>query len=299
MKYRTLEYEQRDGVGRITLNRPEKRNAINDFMLEELDDLLRVKETDVELKVLVIRGAGPCFSVGQDLSGEGNAEVMPYDSKSKLSVRDALDIGVRWNRRLEYIFNYLKPIVAQVHGHCLGLGLYLTMVSDITVASEDAVFGDPSLRMGILTGLPLWTFKIGVKRTKELVYLGRYIDAAEAERICLINKVVPASQLAQEVDRYAFALSFPPGDGMAFSKESLAAQMEVRGVGAAWRFLSDMMAMSLLQRDAPAEEFDFWKTRDEKGLKAAIRERDAAIGSLFPAPGSPATQQGRAARRGM
>ena len=285
MNYQTILYEEADRIGTITLNRPHKMNAINDLMLEELDYLLRVKETDIDLKVMVIRGAGRCFSVGQDLSGEGNAEVMPPDSRADISAKGFIEAGTRWNRRLEYIFNYLKPLVAEVHGYCLGLGCYLAMVCDITIAGEDAVFGDPSLRMGLLTGIPLWTWFIGTKKTKELLYLGRYIDANEAEEICLINKVVPSDILGEEVQRYASALAISPGDGMVIVKESINAQMEARGVGAAWRFLTQMQTINWMQqKQIPASEFNFWEARDKKGLKAAIKERDDTIEKFFPKP---------------
>lgn len=285
MNYKTIIYEEANKIGTVTLNRPQKMNAVNDLMLEELDDLLRVKETDIDVKAMVIKGAGRCFSVGQDISGEDNVEVLPLDSDRHLSTQQIMDASARWNRRLEYIFNYLKPTVAQVHGYCLGLGCYLTMVCDITIASEDAVFGDPSLRMGLLTGIPLWTWFIGTKKTKELLYLGRYIDAREAEDICLINKVVPSGKLDEDVQKYAEALTLSPGDGMVVVKESLNAQMEARGVGAAWRFLTQMQTINWMQQShISAGEFNFWEVRDKKGLKAAIEERDSTIEKFFPKP---------------
>ncbi len=287
MEYKTIIYEQAEGIGRITLNRPDKLNAVNDLMLDELDDVLRKAETDIDVKAILIKGKGRCFSVGQDLSGEGNAEVMPWDSNAKLAMKDIMETSARWNRRLEYIFNHLKPIVTQVHGYCLGLGLYITMASDITIAGEDAVFGDPSLRMGVLTGIPLWTYTIGLKRTKEMVYFGRHIDAAEAERISLINKVVPAEKLEETAEKYVRALSIPPGDGMVVCKDSLGTQMESRGTGHGWRFLQDMMTMSLMQeREIAPGSFNFWEARDKRGLKAAIKERDAGLEQFFPKPGN-------------
>lgn len=286
--YETLLYDEAGGIATITLNRPNKHNAINDRMLDELDDVLRRKETDIDVKAIVIRGAGPCFSAGQDLSGEGNTEAVPYDGNRNRSVTDALDASVRWNRRLEYMFNYLKPIAAQVHGHCLGLGLYLALASDITIASEDAVLGDPSVRMGMLPGIPFLTLLIGVKRTKELLYLGRYIDGKEAEALCLITKAVPASHLDGYVRTYATALANAPADGMAFCKGSLTAQMEARGIGVAWRHMTDLMAMSLLaqQGAGDAAGADFWARRDRDGLKAALSERDAPVERYFPKPAS-------------
>lgn len=284
-KYETLLYHQDGGIGTITLNRPEKLNAINDCMLDELDDVLRRKETDIDLKVLVIRGAGTCFSAGQDLSGSGNTEAVPYDRGRALSVTEAFDASIRWNRRLEYLFNYLKPVVAQVHGYCLGLGMYLALAADITIASEDAVFGDPSVRMGMLPGIPFLTIMIGVKRTKELLCLGRYADGKEAEALCLINKAVPASHLEAVVHAYATALGNAPADGMAFCKDSLTAQMEARGIGAAWRQMTDLMAMGLLaHRGGSSGAESFWGRRDRDGLKAALAQRDAELERLFPPP---------------
>jgi len=283
MNYQTIIYEEANRIGTITLNRPHKLNAINDLMLNELDDLLRLKETDIEVKAMVIKGSGRCFSVGQDLSGEGNAEVMPPDSPAHRSTKDLIEAATRWNRRLEYIFNYLKPTIAQVHGYCLGLGLYIAMACDVTIASDDAVFGDPSLRMGLVTGIPLWTWLIGTKKTKELVYLGRYIDAKEAQQICLINRAVAADKLEEEVGKYAEALALAPGDGMVVIKESINAQMESRGVGSAWRFLTEMQALNWMQqRQIPPGEFNFWKARKKKGLKDAIKKRDAAVERFFP-----------------
>lgn len=285
MNYQTIIYEENNKIGTITLNRPNKLNAINDLMLDEFDDILRIKETDTDVKVMVIKGAGRCFSVGQDISGEGNDEVMPPDSEVHYSTKDLIDAGSRWNRRLEYIFNYLKPTIAQVHGYCLGMGLYISMACDITIASDDAVFGDPSLRAGLLTGIPLWTWMVGVKKTKELVYLGRYINAKEAEKIFLINKAISNGELEREVEIYAQALALSPGDGMVVVKESINAQMESRGVGSAWRFLTEMQTINWMQlRQIPQGEFNFWETRNKKGLKIAIKERDSEVEKFFPKP---------------
>ena len=154
------------------------------------------------------------------------------------------------------------------------------MVCDITIAAEDAIFGDPSLRMGLLPAMPLWSWLIGEKKTKELVYTGRYIDGREAEAICLINRAVPASRLEAEVDTLARGISQSPGDALALVKDSLNANMEARGVGAAWRFTDDMQLV-MQQRTPSPEEFDFYKVRAEKGLKAAIEERDAPFKGVF------------------
>ena len=275
----TIIYEKKDKIGWIILNRPEKLNAINDCLLEELDQALAAAEPDLEVKVVVIKGAGKCFSVGQDLTGLGTSEVLPLERRGRLSTKRLLEAERRRSRRWEYIFNLAKPTIAQVHGHCLGAGLSLAMLCDITIASQDAVFGDPELRMGLLPGMPLWLWLVGIKKTKEMLYSGRYIDASEAEKIGLINKVVPPDKLEQEVNRLAEGISLMPGDGLAICKDGINAVMEARGLGEAWRF-TDNMQLVMQQRSIEPGEFDFFETRDKKGLRAALEQRDVPFTSL-------------------
>ena len=279
MDFENIAYELKDGIATITLNRPRKLNAINDAMLGELDALLAKIETDLEPRVVVFKGAGRAFSAGQDLSGVGTDEAVPPPPGTPVSFEELRGVERRRARRLEYIFNFPRPTIAQVHGHCLGAGCYLAMVCDLVIASEDAVFGDPALRMGMTSALPLWTWLIGIKKTNELLFLGRNMGAAEAEKFGLINKAVPKDELEKVVGTYARVLSIPPADGMPLVKESINAGLESRGVGAAWRFMNDMQVTAQQRVPGPGE-FDFFRTRDDKGLKAAVEERDRAFKEL-------------------
>ena len=273
MGYKNIIYEKKDGVGYITLNRPDKLNAINDVLLEELDAAFAAAEPDLEVKVVVVKGAGQAFSVGQDLSGVETSEVLP-DPRKPVSRKKQLEAERRRNRRWEYIFNLAKPTIAQVHGYCLGFGCNLAMVCDITIASEDALFGDPSIRMGLLSDMPLWIWLIGIKKTRELLYSGRYITAAEAEQFGLINKAVPKDKLEDEVFKLAKGISLLPGDGLANCKDGINSVMEARGLGEAWRFTNEMQLV-MQQHSREPGDFDFFEVREKKGLKAAIEERDA------------------------
>jgi enoyl-CoA hydratase/carnithine racemase len=273
VSYKNIIYKKEDGVCWITLNCPEKLNAINDAMLEELDEAFAAAEPDLEVKVVVVKGAGRAFSVGQDLSAVGTSEVLP-DPRRPLSTKRQLEAERRRNRRWEYIFNLAKPTIAQVHGYCLGAGCYLAMVCDMTIASEDAIFGDPLLRMGLLPHMPLWTWLIGIKKTKELLYSGRYMDAKEAEQFGLINKAVPIDKLEEEVVKLAKGISLLPGDGLATSKDAINSVVEARGLGEAWRFTNNMQLV-MQRRTVESGEFNFFEVRDREGLKAAIKERDA------------------------
>ncbi|MFH1625133.1 MAG: enoyl-CoA hydratase-related protein [Pseudomonadota bacterium] len=279
MKYETIEYDLKDRVGIITLNRPEKQNAMNDTMITELDDLLRRTETDLDPKVLIIKGAGQSFSIGQDLTGEGTSEIMAPSPGSPVNPKEFLESERRRNRRWEYIFNYPKPTIAQVHGNCIGAGLYLAVVCDLVIASEDAVFGDPAMRMGLTSSMPLLIWLVGIKKAKELMYLGRNLTAKEAEEMGLINFTVSVAKLEQEVNRYAKAISICPGDGLPFCKESMNASLESRGIGAAWRYFNDI---ALINQQCPfgSDEFNFFRARDERGLEAAVEERDAPFKDL-------------------
>jgi enoyl-CoA hydratase len=271
--YNYVIYEKRDGIGYITLNRPDKLNAINNAMLEELDRAFAEAEPDLEVKVVVVKGAGPAFSVGQDLSGVDTSEVLP-EPGALLTPKKWLEAERRRNRRWEYIFNLIKPTIAQVHGYCLGWGCNLAMVCDITIASDDAVFGDPSIRMGLLSGMPLWIWLTGIKKAREFLLTGRYISATEAEQFGLVNKVVPRAKLEEEVYRLAKGISLAPGDALANCKDGINAVMEARGLGEAWRFTNEMQII-MQQRTRERDEFDFFAVRDKKGLKAALEARDA------------------------
>ena len=271
--FKSIIYEIKDNIGWVTLNRPGKLNAINDEMLRELDDMFILAEQDLDVKVLVIKGAGRAFSSGQDLSGVNTDETLPPSPLNKLPSKEVLEAARRRCRRWEYIFNVCKPTIAQVHGHCLGAGMYLALSCDITIASEDAVFGDPSIRMGILPIFPLLSWLVGVKRADAMLLSGKSVTAKEAERWGLVNRTVRNEQLDAEVIRLAKGISLSHSDALAVAKESLHAAMEARGLGPAWRYTSDMELL-MQRRTVQPDEFDFEKTRSKSGLKKAIETRD-------------------------
>ncbi len=271
--FKSIIYEIKDNIGWVTLNRPEKLNAINDEMLDELDEMFVLAEQDLDVKVLVIKGAGRAFSSGQDLSGVNTNETLPPSPLKKLPSKDVLEAARRRCRRWEYIFNVCKPTIAQVHGQCLGAGMYLALSCDMTIASEDAIFGDPSIRMGILPIFPLLSWLVGVKRADAMLLSGKSVSAKEAERWGMVNKTVRNAQLDAEVKRVAKGLSLTHSDALAVAKESLHAAMEARGLGPAWRYTSDMELL-MQRRTVQPDEFNFEKTRKKVGLKKAVETRD-------------------------
>ena len=294
MKYKHVILKLDGKVATITLNRPDKLNAINDAMLRDLRKALDKVKRDFESEVVVIKGAGKSFCAGQDLSGEGTDQVMPPNPRAKGYLYDMFATSLQNQSVWQYIFEFPKITVAQVHGYCLGAGLDLAMACRAIIATEDAVFGDPSVRMGLASPNPLWTYRIGLKKSKELLLTGKYIDGKEAERIGLAMKAVPADKLEEEMSGITEGFAKSAGIGgfdqvTDFWSFNMAA-LDLGGLAAARRLAGNAYVLSAIQRPGRSitdrGEFDFYDVRDKKGLKAAIEERDAPFKEYFPPPQS-------------
>lgn len=292
MKYRNVLLKIEGAVATITLNRPEKLNAINDAMFRELLAALDEVRQERDSLVVVIKGAGRAFSAGQDLSGVGTDEVMPPNPRSKGYLYNMFATDMQNQRRWQTIFEFPKITVAQVHGYCLGAGLDLAMSCRAIIATEDAVLGDPSVRMGLASPNPLWTYRIGLKKAKELLLTGKYVDGKEAERIGLVMKAVQADKLEEEMSSITEGFAKSAGIGgfdqvTDFWSFNMAA-LDLGGLAAARRLAGNAYVLSAIQRPGRSitdrGEFDFYDVRDKKGLKAAIEERDAPFKEYFPPP---------------
>lgn len=186
--------ERHDGVLTLTLNRPEKRNAINFELYEQLDEALRQAAVKEGLRVVLLRGAGASFSSGIDVTnfmllaqkyGEGWQQRMRTITADFQAVLNRLE-------RLEL------PTIALLHGHCLGLAMELALACDLRIAAEGTRLGLPETRLGMIPdvgGTTRLTRLLGPARAKELIFTGREIDAAQAAEWGLINHVVPAGAL--------------------------------------------------------------------------------------------------------
>jgi len=190
---RFIVYGKQEQVATITLNRPKALNALNTALLTELKDTLEDAEADAAVRVIVITGAGDkAFCAGADVA----------------EVRDKNPEEARlWSRWVQGILTFIeqirKPVIAKIHGFCLGGGLELAMACDCRIASENAIFGQPEVNLAIIPGgggtqrLPRL---IGKTKAMELLMTGEQIDAAEALRLRLVNTVVPADELDRAVD---------------------------------------------------------------------------------------------------
>jgi enoyl-CoA hydratase len=275
MDFRYVNYEIKNKAAVITLNRPEKSNALNEPLLEEFDITLKMAEEAREADLLFLKANGRDFCAGYDVSGDENSDPA-FDWRNKPSMFHLYQHQRRRQERIEKLAGFPKPTIAQIHGHCLEGGCSLIMACDFAVAAEDARFGDPSVRMGMTTDLPLWYYLLGIKRAKEMMLTGKTIDGIEAARIGLVSKAVPGERLKEEVENLAQTLLLLPRESLRNNREGFQAALEARGLAAGFRFAGDMRVFSVLQRPGSRPgEFNFFEVREQKGLKAAFEEMNA------------------------
>jgi enoyl-CoA hydratase len=244
---------------RLTLNRPAKLNALSTELRDALTAAIAEAEADADVRVIAIAGAGRAFCSGYDLSEEAPDDVWGWRAILAEDVAATLAI-----------WRCSKPVIAQVHGFALAGGLELAMACDLVVAAEDARLGEPEIRFGSAPVTLLMPFLIGQKATRELLLTGDLVDAAEARRMGLVNRVVPADRLAAEVDALAETLAKVEPDVMAPTKLMLNRAMEASGFLAAVEAGLDLQ--SIVNTSATARAFDEIVRRD--GLKAALAWRD-------------------------
>lgn len=275
MSFKNVLYEKKGKMAVVSLNRPDKRNALNEPLLKDFDAALKKAEEDKGVSILIIKGKGKSFCAGYDVSGDETTDPA-YDWRKKPSMFDLYARQRRRQDRIEKLAKFSKATIAQVHGYCLEAGCSILLACDFAVATEDARFGDPSVRMGMATDIPLWYYMLGIKRAKELLLTGKTIDAKEAERIGLVTKAVPADKIDEEVEKMVQILLASPADALRNNREGFQAALDARGLAAGFRFAGDMRVFSVLQRPGSRpNEFNFFEVRDQKGLKAAFEEMNA------------------------
>lgn len=212
--YKTLIYEKKENIGLLTINRPDKLNAISNELTSELSQLLGEIENDEELRVLIITGAGDkAFVAGADIK-----ELVDRDAK----------MGRRVSRERQEIFSLMEnlqiPVIAAINGYALGGGLEIALACSIRVCSEKAQFGAPEVKLGIIPGdggtqrLPRL---VGLGRAMEMILTGDFIDAQEAYRIGLVNKVLPHEELMDGAMELAQRIASRPPLAVRYAKEAV------------------------------------------------------------------------------
>ncbi|HKN14694.1 MAG TPA: enoyl-CoA hydratase/isomerase family protein [Candidatus Binatus sp.] len=218
-EFKTIRVEVEGPLGRLVLNRPERLNAVNATVLQELAEAARWFDAHRELRVVVVSGAGRAFCAGADLKDSPAGEGFARSGKSWLYRREVGQYGLRAADALEQM---RAVTIAQVHGHAVGGGLVLTAVCDLRVAAEDTVFFIPEVDIGLPLawgGIPRLVREIGPAMTKELVMTCRRFSAAEAKAMGFLNRVVAPSQLESEVNQLAADLIAKPSVPLVVTKD--------------------------------------------------------------------------------
>ncbi len=279
--FKTILYEVDRGRARITLNRPEKLNALSFELQTELNAALWEADNDNNVHAVILRGNGRAFSAGYDLTPMANRRPQsPGDDQYTAVYRggrtfddDAWQLE-RAQRLRMAIFDMHKPVVAQVHGYCLAGGTDLAFLCDIVIAADDATIGFPPARaMGSLPN-QMWVYHCGPQWAKRLFLTGDTVTGAEAAQIGLVLKSVPANYLEQEVEGLVDRMAMIDTELLSANKRIVNVALELMGARTMQRFGAENDARAHL---APSVR-EFGRLAGEQGLKAALHWRDAKFG---------------------
>lgn len=254
MGYATLTLERAGAIATLTLNRPEARNALDLAMRGELLSALDEVEADPGLRVLVLTGAGGHFCAGGDVKSMRERRYTAAEGRARV---EAL------NRLVLRLVDFPRPTLASVDGFAVGAGCNLALACDLIVASDRARFGQVFARIGLIPdGGGTWLLPrlVGLARAKELIFTAEVVDAAEAARIGLVNRVVPAAALAEETARLAESIAAGP---------PLALRLAKRLVNRA--AASDLAAA--LEAEAAAQAVTITSEDHQEGLQAFFEKR--------------------------
>ena len=255
------------GVRRLTMNRPEKRNALSNELRGAILAALQDADTDPEVKVSILRGAGPSFSAGYDLSAN-NAVNQPYYSAGGAG---------QWSRHVVdgwfRIWDLAKPVIAQVHGYCLAGGSELATSCDLVYVAEDAQIGYPPTRLMSPPDNQFHPWLLGMRTAMEMFLTGDAITGAEAAAKGFANRAFPAAALEAAVLAIAQRAALIPTAIQQINKRSVHRAMEIMGMRAAIRAGTELQALAFTTEPSLAYRSQF--KRDGGSVRGLLSQRDA------------------------
>ena len=254
-------------VGIVTLNRPDKLNAISAELKKTLVERFHEADRDPTTSVVVLRAEGRSFCAGYDISPNPARAARRGNALAwHASLTDDATLELTpWNMK--------KPVIASVQGHCLGGGCELAMVCDLTIAADDALFGEPEIRFSSVGPVMVMPWVIGLKRARELLYLGDPIDAPTALAYGMVNRVVPRAELTTATLKVARRMALMSPEALAATKLAVNRGAECAGFLNAMHAGVDVLAALYAARTEVGVKFD--EIREKEGLGAALRWRAA------------------------
>ena len=272
-----IEYERRGALAEVTLNRPEKLNAIDEDMLAGLEDALDTAAADDAIRVMLLHGRGRAFSAGFDLESWSPREGESREEAIRRELQRDFDFIMR-------VWDFPKPIVTAVHGYCLGSSLEVAAVSDLTIAAADCRFGTPEVRFGSGAVCLILPWVIGLKNARELLLVGSdRIDAQRAQAMGLVNHVVEADDLVAHARNVAYEIACNDPVAVRLTKKAINRSVEIAGLRQA---LTEALAVDLeIELSVTPESTEFNRILEAEGSKAALAWR----ASLTHTPGGSQT----------
>ncbi len=275
MTCETIDYSTDAGIARLTLNRPERMNAINGQLVTDLRAAVIAANEDSSVRVMILSGTGRAFCAGYDLDWGTKAEDASQRAMSGQwdPVRDYLGMS-RNVRAYMSLWESPKPVIAQVHGWCVGGGTDLALCSDLIYMADDAQIGYPPARVWGEPTTMMWVYRLGLEHAKRLMLSGESLSGADAERLGLASKAVPRAQLADEAETMARKLATIPLNQLVMSKLLVNQAYENMGLRT-----TQMLGTVFdgIARHTP--EGIAWRDMAMKdGFREAVRKRDAPFG---------------------
>jgi len=275
-RYTFIRYELADGRARITLNRPDKRNALNEELLTELHDALWEADEDNRVHCVILAAAGPDFSSGYDLQRYDRPVALQVEHRrGRAKFDDDAWHQERLQRLRMALFDMHKPVIAQVQGRCLAGGTDLALLCDMIICADDASFGFPPARSQGSLPSNMWLYMVGPQWAKRLLLTGDLIGGRDAATIGLVLKAVPGDQLVAEVEALADRLALIDADLLSANKRIVNIGLELMGARTLQRMAAEMDARGHLADSRSA----FNHAVREQGLKEAVKQRDAPFGT--------------------
>ena len=258
-------FEKRGVVAEIVLNRPDKLNAIDGEMLDGLETALDQAAQDDDIRVLLLRGEGRAFSAGFDLGGATAVATGNRADHLRRELKRDFDLIMKF-------WDFPKPIIAAVHGYCLGSSMEITAVCDITIAAEGCRFGAPEVRYGSGIVCMILPWIIGLKNARELLLVGSdKIDAQRAESFGLVNRVVAQDRLLPEAEALADEISLNDPFAVRLTKKAINRSVEIAGLR---RALDEALEIDIeIEATDSPESVQFNSILESEGPKAALRWR--------------------------
>ena len=274
-------YEEDGSLAFVTLNRPEKLNTLNQPLLQAFEEAIDQAVASEAVRCIVLRGAGRAFSAGYDLN-PGGAAVAPAAQRSNRRWDPARDYQMmsRNVRRFMKLWESPKPVIAQVHGWCVGGGTDLALCSDLIFMADDAYIGYPPARVyGTPTSM-MWVYRLGLEAAKRYLLTGDAIDAPTALRIGLVSEVAPAAELPALVERFARRFEHIPANQLALNKLLINQAFENMGLRT-----TQMLGTFFDGITRNTQEAIDWRDGfSTLGFRESVRRRDAPFGDYGERP---------------